>query len=563
MSSTIPTLSPSQQRAYDAALTGSSLLITGSAGTGKSYLLKHIYSALTAQGRKVAITALTGCAAYLLTEDLGIKVNTIHSWVGFGYGEDEPLTYIRAINQKHPLRQRWRATNTLIIDEISMMSATTFDKIEAIARGVRGKDNTGLPFGGLQVICVGDFLQLPPVVKTVPKKVGAAAGPVPLFAFESACWSTVIKHTIMLETIYRQRDPAFQKILEEARYGDLSAESIAALQERTSASWKKRPIKPTLIFTKRAIVDDINKRNIDVLKDTKYIYNVRTRVSPTTTIKGIQVLKEDEPIVKDSVAKLDNDANYIPSLTLCNKAQVMLIKNLDIKRGLVNGSRGVIVGFQPVEMRVTITVDSVEPAKEEEGEETEENPQKLPSPQPPNGIIGDVMTPTVNGFIRSIRIRTVNPETREATVKTETRTSVYFPLVSFVGQDSPILVEYNYWQSTIEPSVSREQIPLALAWAVTTHKIQGATLDCALIDIGDDVFEYGQAYVALSRVKSLDALFVHNLQPSCVRAHPIVKNYYASIANITPQADEPSRVEEDERPKDVPSSKFFSIFAKK
>ncbi len=77
-------LSPSQQRAFDAASTGASLLITGSAGTGKSFLLKHIYSALTAQGKKVAITALTGCAAYLLTEDLGIKVNTIHSWVGFG-----------------------------------------------------------------------------------------------------------------------------------------------------------------------------------------------------------------------------------------------------------------------------------------------------------------------------------------------------------------------------------------------------------------------------------------------------------------------------------------------
>lgn len=558
------TLSPSQQHAFDAATSGASLLITGSAGTGKSFLLKHIYSALTAQGKKVAITALTGCAAYLLTEDLGIKVNTIHSWVGFGYGEDTALAYTRAINQKHPLRQRWRATNTLIIDEISMMSAATFDKIEAIARGVRGKENADKPFGGLQVICVGDFFQLPPVVKGGTGS--NASGSNPLFAFESATWSTVIKHTIMLETIYRQRDPIFQKILEEARHGNLSDESVAALQERTTVSWKKRTIKPTLIFTKRAVVDDINKRNIEVLKDSKYTYSVRTRIAPTNTIKGVQVLKQDEPIVKDAVAKLDNDANYIPSLTLCNKAQVMLIKNLDIKRGLVNGSRGVVTGFHPVEMSVTTVEEKVEEQVQvQEQEPKEENPSAVESTivsAPPTRV------DTKNGFILTSRVTTTDPETGAQITKVITRTHVYFPLVLFVGQEEPILIEYNYWASTIEPSVSREQIPLALAWAVTTHKIQGATLDCALIDIGSDVFEYGQAYVALSRVKSLDTLFVHNLEPTCVRAHPIVKDYYASFSNAcgaSADADpttEPSNTD-DERPSTIPSTKFFSIFNKK
>ena len=528
--------SPSQQRAFDVVMTGASTLITGSAGTGKSYLLKHIYSALTASGKKVAITALTGCAAYLLSEDLGIKVHTIHSWVGFGYGEDDAAKYAREINQKHPLRQRWRHTNTLIIDEISMMSATTFDKIEAIARGVRGKENVGKAFGGLQVICVGDFLQLPPVVK------GSATASA-IFAFESVQWSNIMKETVMLETIYRQSDPVFQKILEEARHGNLSDESIAALQERTTAPWKKRAIKPTLIFTKRAVVDNINKQNIDALKDAKYTYNVRTRIAPINTMKGIQILKDDEPIVKDSVAKLDNDANYAPSLTLCKGAQVMLIKNMDIKRGLVNGSRGVITGFEPMEIHHTTVVEKVEP-KGENGENT--------SPC----IIDDVSKPTPAGFIRTVRSRILNETTGEFVTKAETHTSVYFPLVLFVGQESPISIEFNQWQSTIEASVSREQIPLTLAWAVTTHKIQGATLDCALIDIGDDVFEYGQAYVALSRVKSLDSLYVHNLKPACVRAHPIVKNYYKTLA--VGKKIEP--VEEKETP-GIPEKKYFAIFS--
>ena len=167
-----------------------------------------------------------------------------------------------------------------------------------------------------------------------------------------------------------------------------------------------------------------------------------------------------------------------------------------------------------------------------------------------------------------MRVRVTDSETGAQITKVITRTHVYFPLVLFVGQEEPILIEYNYWASTIEPSVSREQIPLALAWAVTTHKIQGATLDCALIDIGSDVFEYGQAYVALSRVKSLDTLFVHNLEPTCVRAHPIVKDYYASFSSAcgaSADADpttEPSNTD-DERPSTIPSTKFFSIFNKK
>jgi len=542
-------LSPSQRRAYNAAVAGHNLFITGSAGTGKSFLLKHIYNALNMSGKKVHVTALTGCAAYLLSEDMGVKVNTIHSWAGIGYGDKDTETYVKDITKNYPLRQRWRSADVLIIDEVSMMSAEMFDKLAAIAIGLR---RSGLkPFGGLQLLCVGDFFQLPPVQKgNVPKGQ-------PVFAFQASQWGKTIEETIMLETIFRQSEGAFQRILEEARHGRLSDGSITILQERMTDEWKKRTIKPTLIFTKRAVVEDINRRNLSVLKGEKYTYSVKTLCAPTKTTRGTVTLPETEPIVKDAVAKLDAEANYIGSLVLCKKAQVMLIKNVNVAEGLVNGSRGVITDFSPVETAVESKVISREKVVAAAPAEGEENPTQ-PAPAK---VEEPVKIPTPNGYTYSvIQKSTIGDEVISTRI---TRTYTYLPVVLFVGQEGPVVVDYQSWPSRLEPSVSRRQIPLALAWAVTTHKIQGATLDCALIDIGDDVFEYGQAYVALSRVKSLDSLYVHNLEPSCVRAHPHVKDYYDTLKGIVKEkGGDSADPQEEESSSDIPTLDELSVFGK-
>ena len=167
----------------------------------------------------------------------------------------------------------------------------------------------------------------------------------------------------------------------------------------------------------------------------------------------------------------------------------------------------------------------------------------------------------MNGYkeVYSKRIEGGSQGCPQGTLGIYTDTYKYIPMVLFVGQTEPMLVEPHEWESKLEPSVSRSQIPLVLAWAVTTHKIQGATLDCALIDIGDDVFEYGQAYVALSRVKSLDSLYVFNLKPSCVRAHPLVKDYYDSmkLKEAPCNEDNPTELAND---KDIPPRSYFAIF---
>jgi ATP-dependent DNA helicase PIF1 len=149
---------------------------------------------------------------------------------------------------------------------------------------------------------------------------------------------------------------------------------------------------------------------------------------------------------------MDKESGYVPELYLKVGAQVMLLVNMDIDKGLVNGSRGVVIAFQ--------------------------------------------------------------------------ETHPHWPLVQFCSGER-IIVSPERWKSEHDMHpIEREQVPLRLAYALTIHKSQGATLDSVIIDIGSSVFEYGQAYVALSRVKSLDGLYVHDITLKSFRAHPLVKEFY-------------------------------------
>lgn len=433
-----------QQLAFHAALQGKSLFLTGPGGTGKSYLIHHITTALTASGKKVAVTALTGCAALLL----GTSAKTIHSWAGIGLAKDPASTLIAQIRRmnKRALR-RWVLTHTLIIDEVSMMTCDVLEKLDAIGRALRCRQE---PFGGIQLLFVGDFFQLPPIQPSKPD-----AKPESTFLFESPLWKQMNLQTIVLQTIVRQSDPVFQKILSEVRVGNLTKDSIDRLKQRENLPWRLQEIQPTLLFPRRAEVDMINEVNLKALKGPKVTYEVKTVFDPTTA-KGLQPTSPD---VVRAVTKLDKDAPYKPSLTLRTGAQVMLVYNLDPAQGLVNGSRGILVGF------------------------TEEPPS--------------------------------------------------YPLVRFRGDPVAIPIGPQTWESEEVEGVCRSQIPLVLAYACTIHRAQGATLDSALIDIGDNIFEKGQAYVALSRVKSLDSLYIHSIEPSAIQAHPSVVKYYETLMNDT------------------------------
>jgi ATP-dependent DNA helicase PIF1 len=170
-----------------------SVFFTGSAGTGKSVLMREIIQVLkknhSREADRVAVTASTGLAA------CNIGGVTLHSFAGIGLGKEPAEVLVKRIKKTPKARQRWLRTKVLIIDEISMVDGDLFDKLEEIARTIR---NNGRPFGGIQLVITGDFFQLPPV----PERSKVAK-----FAFEAATWSTSIQHTIGLSQIFRQKDP--------------------------------------------------------------------------------------------------------------------------------------------------------------------------------------------------------------------------------------------------------------------------------------------------------------------------------------------------------------------
>ena len=437
-------LNDEQNAALQAVRSGKNLFLTGAGGTGKSHTIRAIVAWARAAGLRAAVTALTGCAALLL----GQGAKTLHSWAGIGLAREAPHDLAEAVKRNRRAARRWIDTQLLIIDEISMMTPDLLEKLDLVARRIRKRPD--LPFGGLQVVFAGDFCQLPPVQKgQKPEDIK--------FVFESEAWRTIVQETVELVQILRQRDPVFQGLLNEARMGALSLESIKVLEERMNLPWQDNEIRPTLLFTRNAEVDAINRKNLDALEGERRRFDVQTVVmDKAPTAAAGRLVSPDDPDVAIALEKLDTDAPYDPALTLVEGAQVMLIVNLDQDRGLVNGSRGVVTGFTP------------------------------------GGL----------------------------------------PMVRFLAtaaSGSVIVDRQNWWLNDYE-GIGRSQIPLRVAYAITIHKSQGATLDSALVDIGSSTFEYGQAYVALSRVQTLFGLYVWKLDPRKIRAHPSVVAFYQQLA---------------------------------
>jgi ATP-dependent DNA helicase PIF1 len=296
-------LTEEQESVCAAALRGESLFFTGNAGTGKTTTMRELITRLTERGSgKVFVTASTGAAAVLC------RGTTLHSFAGIGLGKESAERLIMKLSKA--ARKRWGQASTLVIDEISMIDGTLLDKIDAVGRAAR---RSSRPFGGVQVIVSGDFMQLPPVK-------------VSRFAFEADVWSTAFgANQFCLTRVFRQHDQSFVSLLNELRVGRASPATCATLQATVARGLGAVDgIEPTKLFARNVQVDAINKQRLLEL------------AGATTTLRA-----RDE----GDVRRIEQ-CSYPAELHLKRNAQIMLLKNIDVEKKLINGSRGRVVAIQ-------------------------------------------------------------------------------------------------------------------------------------------------------------------------------------------------------------------------
>lgn len=471
-------LSEEQQHVLNLVVNeGKSVFFTGSAGTGKSVLLREIIAALKKkfirESERVAVTASTGLAA------CNIGGVTLHSFSGIGLGNQPTEELVKRIKRNQKNKHRWMRVKVLVIDEVSMIDGDLFDKLESIARSLR---NNGRPFGGIQLIITGDFFQLPPV----PEKNKIAK-----FAFDANTWNTVIEHTIGLTHIFRQKDPVFAGMLNEMREGRLSPSSIEAFRKLNRPLDADSGLEATELFPLRQQVEEANRRRMVILHGDVRTYEAKD--GGTMTDKA-----QRDRLLQNCMAP--------EAIQLKKGAQVMLIKNMD--ETLVNGSLGRVIGFMNEAM-----FDSYQHNEEQylgtAAVDTDDPEERMLLEQKRRAKITDLLNAG----------------------------SQLYPVVRFTLPDGTmrdLLCQRESWKNELpngEVVASRSQVPLILAWALSIHKAQGQTLERVKVDLGK-VFEKGQAYVALSRATSMAGLQVLNFDPRKVVAHDKVRAFYESLSKV-------------------------------
>lgn len=325
-----------QKDALDILKMGYNCYITGAAGSGKTHLLNEYIKFLKNKGVEIGITASTGIAA------THMGGTTIHSWSGLGIRDDLTEYDLEDLESKKYLYDRFKETDVLIIDEISMLHHFRLDLIERIARHLKRNQ---LPFGGMQVILCGDFFQLPPVSRPGERESH--------FSYKSEAWKKLNLKICYLEEQHRHKDDKFIKILNGIRANNLSEESLFCLNSRNNACLSEG-IEPTKLHTHNIDVDSINDTELNKLVGQIFTYKMED--------KGRKAL----------VDALKKSCLAPEVLRLKKGARVMFVKN-NPEAGYANGTLGKVVecsNYGPVVMLNSgklITPEKVSWVIEEEG----------------------------------------------------------------------------------------------------------------------------------------------------------------------------------------------------
>ena len=384
-----------QPEAIEKMLSGANIFLTGEPGAGKTYTLNEFIRQAKAKGKRIAMTASTGIAAS------HIDGMTIHSWSGLGIKDSIQDWEIDKMAFQPKMVEKYNSCDILVIDEVSMLHGSRLDMVNRVAKWLR---NNPAPFGGLQVIFVGDLFQLPPVTK---------GSDVVDFVHTSEAWAEVAPEVCYLTEQHRQgADSELLTVLREMRAGMLSHTSRSLLMSRILPIPDDDSV--TRLYTHNMDVDALNRGMLEKLSQKVH----RFHMSDTGDKYKVEQMKRN--LLCPDLLELKIDA------------EVMFCAN-NFDDGYVNGTRGRVVAFSNSGKPIVLTTDGNE-----------------------------------------------------------------------------ILVEEYTWRMYHDKGfeiASVTQYPLRLAWAVTVHKSQGLSLDAAIIDLSQ-AFTPGMGYVALSRVRSLEGLYL-------------------------------------------------------
>ena len=458
-------MSQEQVLAFEKYKSGQNVFITGPGGTGKSALIREIYKYATQREHNIQVCALTGCAAVMLD----CKAKTIHSWAGIGLANGDIDRIVDRVDKNFFKKKEWRKTRTLIVDEVSMMSKRLFDILDLVGKTARNCHSR--PFGGIQLVFSGDFYQLPPVGVNTEDPDNAR------FCFESESWFHTFpkENHIQLKQIFRQNDPVYCQILNQVREGRITRRTDEILRSRVGVllpdvSEDGTPqTKPTILYATRSRVDEINRMEMEkltILDPDSPDYNYELKYVTDLPLSE----KERQIRASQSKERISSELGSLKNSILCDdivhlRVGAQVMCVVNMEESVTTAATPICNGSQGVIVRMTETTTSMSPA--------------LPVVRFNNGLE-----------------MTINPHT---------------------------------WMSENIPGIGVSQIPLILSWAITIHKSQGATLERCIIDIGERVFEAGQSYVALSRIKSLQGMSIMSYDVSRIMVNKRVKAFYTDL----------------------------------
>lgn len=386
------------------------IFLTGGPGTGKSFLVREYLKSLP---EKIPVVASTGAAAIL------IGGRTFHSFFGLGIMQGGPEMVVKRALKNRRLKKRLRGTHALVIDEVSMLSSETLDCAEHLARAVKRSHR---PWGGIRIIAVGDFAQLPPVTQGREKN----------WCFLGEAWRRSEFKKIILREVKRTEDREFLEVLEDIRWGRKSDRVEAFLNRRLVTDGEVESNVPH-VFPRRVQTAAFNQARLGEIKHPVKRYETRYGGKDLY----IERLKRDAPI---------------PEVLELKKTALVMFRMNDPKQRYVNGTVGTVEELEDETLRVR-----------------------------------------VNG-------RTLEVEPFSFTILDEE------------GEEAAFASNF----------------PVTLAYASTIHKVQGTTLERCHISLRA-LWEPGQAYVALSRARSGDAVTLMDWDESSIQADLAVRQFYEQL----------------------------------